>query len=493
MSRGRAPVATRWWLAGWLVPAVVQLGLGAVDKRPIGTAALLFWVVVLGAGGCALTSAWLIRRAMVDDSAELGFLGAYSWAVSVLPLVHGLTVPGVLYGPNDATASSIMLAVPLGVLAASPLVATADRSVVVRHWQLWIGVNVALATTLAVALLLDPALLAAAEPGSATAIVAAVTGFAGSLAISARHLRLYRISRRPAVLIVAVGIAFVGVAGLSWINSATMSAGFWFAHIVDLVGVFSATVVGALLLRRRRIEVDVFRPLTLRDPLDALEYGLDPVVHAFVSDLGRKDDLTRDHVRRTAESAMRVGEALDIEPDELRRLGLGALLHDIGKIEIPDEILNKPGRLTDEEFAVMKDHARLGAQLVSDSPVLRDIAPIIHHHHERFDGDGYPDRLAGTGIPLAARIVSVCDAWDALVNDRHYRSGMDEDRARAILTEHAGSQWDPAVVGTFLELLDADRIPAVSEVLAEVGGDTGQFGATTGCGCVADNPVLIDV
>jgi putative nucleotidyltransferase with HDIG domain len=242
-------------------------------------------------------------------------------------------------------------------------------------------------------------------------------------------------------------------------------------------------VVGAVTYRRSMVERQVFRPLTLRDPLDALEYGLDPIVRAFVADLGRKDAITREHVKRTAETAIAVGEELGVPGHALRTLGLGALLHDVGKLHVDDAVLNKPGRLTAEEFEHVKRHTVIGEDIVRSSPVLRDIAGIVRHHHERVDGAGYPDGLAGGAIPLLARIVSVCDAYDAMMHTRQYREAMDPDLVRGILREHAGSQWDADAVGALLRVLDDGRVADEPTVLAELG-------TQVGCSCNHDLPAV---
>ena len=164
----------------------------------------------------------------------------------------------------------------------------------------------------------------------------------------------------------------------------------------------------------------------------------------------------------------------------LHLLGLGALLHDIGKLHIDDAILHKPGRLEPSEYEAMKRHTVTGEALVRESVVLSDIGPIVRGHHERIDGKGYPDGLVADEIPLAARIVSVCDAYDAMANTRQYRTGMGNDRAVAILQEHAGSQWDAAVVEALIQSLA--RMHKLSSSLEMVGRsdsvEVEQF-----CGC----------
>lgn len=137
---------------------------------------------------------------------------------------------------------------------------------------------------------------------------------------------------------------------------------------------------------------------------------------------------------------------------------MGALLHDIGKLGIDDSVLMKPGRLTSDEYALIQHHTIIGAELLRAVPSLAAVAPIVRAHHERLDGNGYPDRLVGDAIPLEARIVAVCDAYDAISNTRHYRQGMGHDRAIAILHEHSGTQWDTRIVETVANVTARDPV-----------------------------------
>jgi HD-GYP domain-containing protein (c-di-GMP phosphodiesterase class II) len=174
-----------------------------------------------------------------------------------------------------------------------------------------------------------------------------------------------------------------------------------------------------------------------------------------------------------------VGEHLRLPGVEIHRVGLAALLHDLGKLSVPDEILNKPERLSVEEFEIVKGHTTAGQVLVEQSTVLAEIGPIVRGHHERVDGGGYPDGLSGDEIPFLARIVSVCDAYDAMAYTRQYRDGLGHARAIGILQEHAGSQWDETIVAAVIDCLDEplpDRSPLDSigrnVVLDDVGLDS---------------------
>ena len=174
------------------------------------------------------------------------------------------------------------------------------------------------------------------------------------------------------------------------------------------------------------------------------------VICAFNQLLDLKDLNTGVHSTRLAEWGMRVGQELGLEEAALQNLEVAALLHDIGKVGIPDSILRKPGRLNDEEYALMKKHPEYGWAVLRMLPGFERAALDILHHHEFFDGKGYPAGLKETEIPIVSRIVSVTDAFDAMVSSRPYRKGLPFEEAMRRLSESSGTQFDPAVVKCFL-------------------------------------------
>lgn len=439
---------------------MATLGDAVGDERPL----LLFWIVLIAASGCELFAFVLLVRAWRADTAELAYLGLFLHAFSLFPLLHGITLPGVLYGPNTATDALMFWTPGFALLVAAPLlVPVVGRRF--RSWKLWVIASVVGTVLFGAITLGNTELLGFPAPGSRTNRLVAVGFFVAILVLSLRQLRLARIARRPAPLVVSIGLGLVAVAVIAPLGMTAWSADFWVAHLFDIGGVFIATAAGMLVYRRSGTNQKLLAPLLAVEPIAALEVGLEPAVAGFLGDIETKDESTRDHVARTSAVAILVAEELGLTADMQRRVGLVALLHDVGKIAIPDAILKKPGRLTDAEFEVMKTHAEEGARLVERSTVLVDLAPGIRHHHERIDGDGYPGHLSGERIPLEARVVAVCDAFDAMARTRHYRAGMEVDRVRAILREHSGSQWDSAVVDALMRVLDGrphDAIPAVS-------------------------------
>lgn len=460
------------WGATWAVVVALQLSMPAWpgSDEQLGSARSLFWLVVVAASLCVVGSLSLLVRAWRDDTAEAGLIATWFHAVSLLPLVHGITVPGVLYDENPATVTAVLWALPAASLAAAPLLLPRRwRTRALKRWRRWAGANVALHAALAFLLLAKPDGAPRWGMGEPPAIALSLAALAFAIALSARSLRLYRISHQRATMGVSLSFAFVAAANLVFVNGSPMNMGFWLAHLLDIIGVLVGTVLGLVAYRRGQIDRLVLRPLTLRDPLDALELGLEPVVRAFVADLGRKDPVTQEHVKRTAEIAMLVAGELGCSSAELRLAGIGGLLHDVGKLRVSDAVLNKPGRLSREEYAHMQEHAVAGEAMVRASRVLAPIAPIVRHHHERIDGDGYPDRLAGEAIPRLARIVSVCDSFDAMAHNRQYRDGMGDRKAMAILREHAGSQWDAEVVAALCRLVEGGAVPSAPTVLGGVG------------------------
>src|ERR1700693_1856836 len=175
-----------------------------------------------------------------------------------------------------------------------------------------------------------------------------------------------------------------------------------------------------------------------------------------------KDAFTERHAERVGKIALRLGTRLGFQESDLIALYRGGLVHDIGKIFVPEAILRKPGPLNAEEERQMRAHPVIGESIVKPLPSAADILPIIRHHHERFDGGGYPDGLSGHRIPLLARIVSVCDAYDALASDRPYRARRQPQEAIETLMRGAGQQWDRELVSLLLSELPAIRFEVAS-------------------------------
>jgi HD-GYP domain-containing protein (c-di-GMP phosphodiesterase class II) len=199
---------------------------------------------------------------------------------------------------------------------------------------------------------------------------------------------------------------------------------------------------------------------TTYNALEALSVALD-----------LRDTETQGHSRRVTDYTVRLAREFDISPEELIIIERGALLHDIGKIGVPDDILRKPGKLTEEEWVIMRLHPGLGYRIMGRVNFLAPSASIVLHHHERYDGQGYPHRLRGEDIPLGARAFAVADTLDAMTSDRPYRKALPYEVARAEIEKNAGTQFDPAVVDVFLRVPE-EEWQAIRQRVNETYGDT---------------------
>ncbi len=171
-----------------------------------------------------------------------------------------------------------------------------------------------------------------------------------------------------------------------------------------------------------------------------------------------KDPITAVHSQRLVTLIEQFGQVLALSPAHRQRLRIGTLLHDLGKISIPKTILLKPGPLTTAEYTRLKNHPLAGAQICSQIPELQEIIPIILHHHERWDGRGYPNGLSSVIIPFDARIVAIVDAFDAMIADRPYRQGLALDEVLTIMRSNSGPQWDPDLLAIFLQMIESQAI-----------------------------------
>jgi putative nucleotidyltransferase with HDIG domain len=422
---------------------VGSLGDSAWDRpRVLFLAATVASVVAIVAA--TLTIAIADRR----DVAEAGLLGAALMSAAIIPLVRGLVTPGVLYDETEAFHTTSFIAVPLAALVAAPLFAPSSRvgNWAICRWRDWVLLALLAVFSISSVIVFFPDAIRMPGPSSPITVCVVFATVAAVGLLAARHLRYWEIGRRPVNLAAALSLAAVACSAMLPLVETPFGIGFWWLHSVGLAGVLGASAALAVTRGLSSPAQEILAPVLARTPLAAFELGLSPTVHRFVADLERKDQQTREHTVRTAEMAMRVGERLRMSGAELRALGLAAMLHDVGKLRMPDEIIQKPGRLTADEYAVLQQHPVDGAELLAAEPNLAVAADIVRAHHERVDGTGYPDGLAGAEIPLAARIIAVCDAFDAMTHDRPYRAALSIPLAKAVLREYADSQWDAEVI-----------------------------------------------
>ncbi len=223
----------------------------------------------------------------------------------------------------------------------------------------------------------------------------------------------------------------------------------WMEFLESLAGSAAIAIDGAELLEKLRLSNE------------ELVLAYNSTIEGWSNALDMRDSETEGHSRRVADGAVRLARAMGIQPMELMHIWRGALLHDIGKMAIPDDILLKRGPLTEEEWQVIRQHPQNAYNYLSSITFLRPALEIPYAHHERWDGTGYPRKLSQRQIPLAARIFAIVDVWDALTSDRPYRPAWTKEKALSYIQDQSGKHFDPQVVSAFLELMQSGRWFAV--------------------------------
>ena len=377
-------------------------------------------------------------------------IGAGFTVMAALLAVHGLTTPGFLVEGEYTAAVGVSgaLAVPLGggVILAALLSRPRELGYLRDLVLLQIGVVVTVLAFGALALL-DPE----AIPDIPVALRPLVWWIVGVNAViygllALRALRTFQLTRRLGDLAVAAGLVWLAIAVATYLLSPVFSVGFWAGHVLEL-GAFLvvAAALASDLLRATpsqalRSEIDV------RDVVTEQEELLGAWVGRLLARLAVKDTSTREHTRRVAQLAVEVGQELGLRGTRLRGLAVAALLHDVGKLQVPNAILQKAAPLTPDEFAVIKRHPGDGAALLGHIGGFAEETPLVRGHHERLDGSGYPDGLRGEELSLEVRILGVCDVYDALTSERVYRRSLPQSQALMILDQGRGSAFDPGVL-----------------------------------------------
>lgn len=425
--------------------------------------------------GCALLAAMVLGTGIRHRTPEMAILGG---ALSLPSL--GMAAQGValLLHDGDISTTTLRLALPAGLLVAAPIVGARSRwsGAVMQRWELWTTVTIGVGIVLATTPVFAPTLTLPSIP----MLVLAGLALVGGLAVARRQWYLHRISGRPSSAVAAGSLVVYALAVTIGPWLAPASPGAWLVLGIDIVALAGATI-GIVVGQRLGNDVHrVLAPVVSREPLAALEVGLAPEVRAFVAALATKDDVTRDHVVRTSALAIRVAMRAGLPAATVRDVALAGLLHDVGKLVVPGEILRKDGPLTDDEFDVVRTHSEVGDDLLRRIPPLTGVAPLVRAHHEQVDGRGYPDGLHGDDITVEMGIVSVTDAWDAMTQDRPYRSGMDPHRAAAIVTDGAGTQWRADAVRLLLREVAIE--PRVELTAFEAIDDVDRLAASCTCG-----------
>jgi HD-GYP domain-containing protein (c-di-GMP phosphodiesterase class II) len=433
---------------------------GFAHFAAVGTAGLL-----AAAASAGLTVAGVRAR---DGRTVL--LGCAFSTMTALLAVHAVATPGVLVGPNGVVALAGALSLPVGAavlaLSAIPALRRPHRLAGLLILQAALAGGVLLLGGLALA---RPTLVPAVPASGSTAARALLAvGLTFYALLAHRALRTYGLTHRRGDLLVAVGCAWLGLALVPQMLMSPATLGFYVGHGLELAGVALLGIPAALDLRRGRASRPLVGDLSATEVVAAEEAFLGPRLRALLLRLGQKDVATEQHTRRVALLAVRVGERLRVPPTTLRDLAIGGLLHDIGKLSVSTAILQKPGRLDKHEFAEIQRHPQAGVDLLRQLGGFSGLVlDLVAQHHERLDGSGYPRGLGAAELGTAARILAVCDVFDALVSDRVYRDAWTVERALALLHEQAGTKLDARSAHALSEVLSSSGLAPPDQILAK--------------------------
>jgi putative nucleotidyltransferase with HDIG domain len=440
--------------AGHLLAAVAAavplLVLALVGSRPVDLSSEAhFWPVVMAAGTGAVVAAGLTAAGVRARDGRVILLGTAFSTTTALLTVHGFATPGVVVGMNGVIALAGGLSIPVGAgLLALTAIPGLRRP---RRIAPLLVLQAVLATGVlglgAMALAFPEVVPMVPKAGSPAAIALLVFGIGCLMILSHRAVRTHTLTHRPADLLVVAGCAWLGVALYAQLAMGPGSVAFYGGHALEIGGIALIGIPTVLDLARVGASRPLVGDLTAVELVAAEEAYLGTRIRALLELLADRDASTEEHTRRVALLAARVAEELKLPASLRRDLAVGGLLHDVGKLSVPLEILQKPGPLDDHEFAEIRRHPEAGRKLLDELGGFPEtVRKLVSDHHERLDGTGYPNGLKDDELTIETRILAVCDVYDALVSDRVYRAAWTPERALALLQEESGTGYDPAVV-----------------------------------------------
>ena len=446
-----------------VVPVALLHFIGGEDVAIDGW--IHFVGVAFGAGVATVSAAALtIAGARLQDGYAV-LVGAAFSVMAALLCLHGLATPGILVEMNGVVAFTGGATLPVGgAILALGAIPALRRPAAVKPLLWLLGVGVVFILALGLAAIAEPSLVPPVpEPRSAPAWAVLVAGIGFYALLFWRALRTFRLTRRRGDLLVAVGIVWLAVAVPASLLLTFSELGWWLGHVFEIVGIGIVGIPVAIDLRRGAARSrPLLGDLKGADLVAEEEAFLGSHVRALLVALAEKDGYTEEHTRRVALRAVQVGDELGLAPERLHGLAIGGLLHDIGKLSVPDVILRKPGPLTDDEFEAVKRHVETGVALLDElGGYSAEVHRLVRSHHERLDGTGYPSGQQGNELALDVRILAVCDVYDALLSTRVYRPAWTHERAIAYLRERAGTQFDPRCVDALERVLARERADAL--------------------------------
>jgi putative nucleotidyltransferase with HDIG domain len=425
---------------------------GDVHLWAVGSSALLATIA-----GFALAFAGKRRR-----DARPALVGTAFTVMAALLVVHGLATPFVFTGMNGVVALTGAATLPVGgailALAAFPTVREHRNVDWIIRAQVTLMVGV---IALGVLAILTPSFVPSVpKPGSAPAIAVLVVGLVFYGLVGLRAFRTVLLARRAADLLVLAGIVWLASALVPALTQDYTQLGWWLGHGLEVAGILLVAAPVAADLMRAAPSRPLAGDLRGAELVAAEESFLGSQVGSLTRLLAAKDEYTEGHTRRVARLAVEVGEELGIPPARLRELAIGGLLHDIGKLSVPDEVLKKPGALDEAEFELVKRHPARGDALLRELGFSHGIRRLVRDHHERLDGSGYPHGADCSGLSLETRVLTACDVYDALRSHRVYRAAWTHEQAIALLRDETDSAFDRRCVAALERVVMRDRLAA---------------------------------
>jgi len=448
-------------------PATIGV-LAGCAAIPVGLLALFgkamfmpsMWVHFYGVGVTALVAmaaavTLMVAGARQEDARTVVVAGGFALMAALLA-VHGLMTPGVLVGSNGliAVTGAATLSVGAAVLALSGLSAFAAPTAIPRVVAVQAALGVAIVTVSLIGALVPDVVPAVPEPRSTPALLLLFVTLGLYAWLGVRAANTYLLTRRLADLAVVLGLMLLAAATYGALVLTFMDLGWWLGHLFEVLGISLVGASAAYDLHRGRRSRPLVGDLRAREIVASEEAFFGARVRALMVTLAAKDASTEEHTRRVAPLAVEIGEQMSLSRTRLRSLAIGGLLHDIGKLSIPDAILQKPGALDDDEFAVIKTHPERGRELLEELGGFDEsVTRLVLDHHERLDGRGYPRGLHADDLDLATRILAVCDVYDALVSPRVYRDAWSVEKALAHLQGEADTSFDARCVTALILVL----------------------------------------
>jgi HD-GYP domain-containing protein (c-di-GMP phosphodiesterase class II) len=445
------------------LPSLLLLETSGSDKIVVDGRVHFFCVGMTALAVTIAAAALTVVGARRQDGRTVLLATSFS-AMAALLALHGLATPNVLVGMNGVVAFTGGATLPVGaaILALTAL-PFARHPGAVRPLLLLQGLLLAVLLGLGLSALVAPQIVPAVpKPNSPEALAALAAGLLFFSVLALRALRTHLLTHRWEDLVVAVGVAWLATALVPALTQTYLDLGWWLGHGFELVGLVLIAVPVWLDLRHAHPSRPLVGDLRGSELVASEERFLGAQVRALMQRLAEKDAYTEEHTRRVALRAVQVGEALGYPATRLRELAVGGLLHDIGKLSVPDAILTKPGALDEMERRVIAKHPVWGVRLLGELGGFSDnVHRLVRDHHERLDGSGYPAAKRADELDLGARILAVCDVYDALISPRVYRGPWSHEDALVHLRANAGTCFDGRCVEALAQAVDSERARAL--------------------------------